>query len=55
MASRASMALHFAVTLLAAFLLDSYYRFRFTQIEACFRFYGLLPHSYLEKLRDYYS
>lgn len=50
-----SMVLHVIVTFTAAFFLDNYYRFRFNQVEACFRFYGLIPHSYLEKLREYYN
>lgn len=54
-ASILSIVLYVVLTLIGALFIDKYYRFRFNQVEKCFRFFGFIPHSFLEKLREYYK
>jgi hypothetical protein len=49
------MWLFFLLTLVLAFALNRYFRFRFDQLTHSFTFFTFVPSHYYDKMRDYYS
>lgn len=53
--SIASMALFGLISLGIALAINSYYKFRFQQSEASFKFLSMIPNQLVERLKEYYA
>lgn len=40
------LVLYLVITLIAAAVVDSYYRFRYNQVQDSFKFFGLVPYVF---------
>lgn len=49
-----SLVLFAVITIIMAFAVNSYYKFRFFQAESSFKFLSLIPNQLVDRMKDYY-